>query len=298
LLDSHWPTFNAADPFALTPEEVHVINRLSAAFLNSEKLQRHIAFLYSKGSLYLRYNSNLLFHGCIPISNDGQLMALALDGTPRKGRELMDWLDAQARAAYFSKNAEEKSFGEDILWFLWAGRHSPVFGKTKMTTFERYFCADKELHHEPTNQYFSLRDREEFCSRILKEFDLSSKKSRIINGHVPVKVKKGESPIKAGGKLLVIDGGFARAYQEETGIAGYTLIASSHGMFLAAHPPFESTKKAIAEEIDVIPERFVVEKSAESIAIRDTDNGKSLLDQIRNLELLISAYQRGLVPAE
>lgn len=297
LLDSNWPTYNPSDPFALTAEELHVINRLGAAFSNSEKLQKHVVFLYSKGSLYLKYNSNLLFHGCIPVTNDGQFMDLALDGVPRKGRALMDWLDSQARAAYFSKDLEEKRLGEDILWFLWAGRHSPLFGKTKMTTFERYFCADKESRFEPKNQYFSLRDREEFCTRILKEFELFSKNSRIINGHVPVKVKKGESPIKAGGKLLVIDGGFARAYQEDTGIAGYTLIASSHGMFLAAHPPFESTKKAIAEEIDVIPERFVVEKSERSIAIHDTDIGKSLLDQIRNLELLILAYQRGLITA-
>lgn len=295
IRDSRLPTVNPRDPSALTPEEERVMTRLCAAFQNSEKLQKHMRLLFEKGGMYLCCNGNLLFHGCIPMNPDGSFQEFHLSGSPLKGKALLDWFDAAVRQGYFSRDAVERARGQDVMWYLWAGCDSPLFGKKRMTTFERYFIDEKETHHEPKNAYFDFRDDPTACGRILSEFGLNPHRGHIINGHVPVKVKKGESPVKAGGRLLVIDGGFAKAYQKETGIAGYTLIFSSRGMSLAAHHPFESTRKAIAEELDVIPQRFVVEANQESMRIRDTDIGRELRAQIENLTTLIGAYEAGFV---
>lgn len=301
LNDINFPTVNWKNPYELTIEEKVLVEKLKSSFLNSEKLQKHIRFLFAKGSIYLKCNSNLLYHGCIPVNEDGSFKKVQIGVSGRKysGKNYLDRLEILVREGYFYKNNyEAKLYGMDVTWYLWTGKDSPLFGKNKMTTFERYFIDNEETHVETKNPYFKLRDDETTCNAILNEFGLDPKYSHIINGHVPVKSKKGESPIKANGKLLVIDGGFSKAYQGQTGIAGYTLIYNSYGLLLVSHEPFESTQKAIEEEKDILSTTVVLEQEVERKRVGDTDVGLELKQQIHDLERLLDAYRKGVIKEE
>ena len=294
--DTDFPTIDPRNPYSLTPDEEQVMERIRQAFLKCEKLQKHVRFLYSNGGLYKVYNSNLLYHGCMPMDAEGNFLSVDVDGKDYQGKQLYDILDNYARKGYYAKNdPAEMRKAQDYIWYIWAGPNSPVFGKDKMTTFERYFIEDKETHKETKNAYYSLLDREDILNKILDEFELDTKKSHIINGHVPVELKKGESPIKCDGKLLIIDGGFSKAYQSKTGIAGYTLIANSHGMRLVAHEPFESMEAAVLHESDIFSDSTIIEVAPVRIRVSDTDIGRELKDQIKQLELLLQAYQDGII---
>jgi fructose-1,6-bisphosphatase-3 len=296
LNDTNFPTVDPKNPYKLTDEERELISKLKFSFLNSEKLQRHVRCLFSKGSLYFRYNSNLLYHACISLDKDGNFKKVKVMGNEYAGKEYIDKAERLAREAYFNKsNNQTKQYCLDYLWYLWCGADSPLFGKSKMATFERYFIDDKATHKEEKNSYYYFRDNEEICDMILREFDLDPEKAHIINGHVPVKTIKGESAIKANGKLLVIDGGFSKAYQPETGIAGYTLIYNSYGLQLVQHEPFESTQKAIEEGKDIISTSCILERTAYRMKIRDTDIGKELIEQIVDLQKLLEAYRKGII---
>lgn len=289
----HFPTVDPSAPWRLTEEEKITIDKLRYSFLKSEKLQRHIRFLFAKGGMYLAYNSNLLFHASLPMNQDGTFKTLNLNGLELSGKELLDKMDQWAREAYFDR--EKRNNRTDFLWYLWCHQDSPLFGKDKMATFERYFIDDKKPHKERYTPYFTIVTHEKTARMILEEFGLDPDKGHIVNGHVPVKTGKGESPIKANGKLLVIDGGFAKAYQNETGIAGYTLIYNSYGLQLISHEPFESVEKSITEGIDIRSTLSVVEKVVERQKISDTDNGELLKKQIYYLEMLLSAYRKGAI---
>lgn len=298
LNDTSFPTIDPKDPYKLTKEEMELVDKLKSSFLNSEKLQKHIKFLLSNGGMYLKYNSNLLYHGCIPVNEDGTFkkVKIGFSGREYSGKAYLDRLDTLVREGYFHENyPEAKLYGMDITWYLWTGTDSPLFGKDKMTTFERYFIDDKATHKENKNHYFKLEESEKMCRIIFEEFGLNPDTSHIINGHVPVKSKNGESPIKANGKLIVIDGGFSKAYQSTTGIAGYTLTYNSYGLLLVSHDPFESTQKAIEEEMDIHSTTMVLEKELERKRVKDTDNGKELMSQIKDLEMLLDAYRIGLI---
>ncbi len=294
--DTDFPTIDPKNPYALTPDEEQVMERIRQAFLKCEKLQKHVRFLYSNGGLYKVYNSNLLYHGCMPMDGEGNFLSVDVDGKDYQGKQLYDILDNYARKGYYAKNdPAEMRKAQDYIWYIWAGPNSPVFGKDKMTTFERYFIEDKETHKETKNAYYSLLDHEDILNKILDEFELDTRKSHIVNGHVPVELKKGESPIKCDGKLLIIDGGFSKAYQSKTGIAGYTLVANSHGMRLVAHEPFESMEAAVLHESDIFSDSTVIEVAPVRIRVSDTDIGRELKDQIKQLELLLQAYQDGII---
>ena len=294
--DTDFPTIDPKNPYALTPDEEQVMERIRQAFLKCEKLQKHVRFLYSNGGLYKVYNSNLLYHGCMPMDAEGNFLSVDVDGKDYQGKQLYDILDNYARKGYYAKNdPAEMHKAQDYIWYIWAGPNSPVFGKDKMTTFERYFIEDKETHKETKNAYYSLLDHEDILNKILDEFELDTRKSHIVNGHVPVELKKGESPIKCDGKLLIIDGGFSKAYQSKTGIAGYTLVANSHGMRLVAHEPFESMEAAVLHESDIFSDSTVIEVAPVRIRVSDTDIGRELKDQIKQLELLLQAYRDGII---
>ena len=296
LVDRNLPTVDPKNPYELTAQEQEVVERLHGAFAHSEKLQAHVKFLYSKGSIYNKYNSNLMFHGCIPMTDSGEFAEIDVLGPKLKGKKFLDLAEQIARSGYFAKKgSEERKRGNDFLWYLSFGPFSPLFGKSKMATFERYFTDDKELHKEIKNPYYKHIDNEETCIKIMLEFGLDPRQSHIINGHVPVKIRKGESPIKANGKLFVIDGGLSKAYQPETGIAGYTLIYNSHGLILASHEPFESRNKAIKEEIDIHSTKIVLEKVSERKMVADTDIGKEVQEQIADLEMLLAAFRKGII---
>ncbi len=297
LIDTNFPTLEEDDPYLLSPDEAMLVDKLMSSFRSSEKLRKHIRFLYAKGSMYLKYNSNLLYHGCIPLKEDGSFQEVPIRDSFFKGKELMDQLDRLVREAYFSKEKNEsKEYSLDMTWYLWCGKHSPIFGKDKMTSFEQYFIEDKATHKEIKNHYYQYN--EEYCVRIIQEFGLDPETSHIINGHVPVKAIKGESPVKANGKLLVIDGGFSKAYQKKTGLAGYTLIYNSYGLLLVSHEPFESTQKAIEEEKDIHSTIKLIEKPLASQKVIDTDLGKVFIEHITELKQLLTAYRRGLIQEE
>ncbi|WP_028828586.1 fructose-bisphosphatase class III [Proteocatella sphenisci] len=298
LNDNKFPTINPENPYELIPEERELVEKLKFSFLNSERLQKHVRFLFAKGSVYLKCNSNLLYHGCIPLNEDFSFKKVKIGATGREysGKIYLDRLEVLVREGYFYKNnPAAKLYGMDLTWYLWTGPESPLFGKDKMTTFERYFIDDKETHVENKTTYFKLQDNEDVCNMIFEEFGLNPETSHIINGHVPVKIKKGESPIKANGKLLVIDGGLSKAYQDTTGIAGYTLIYNSYGLLLASHESFESTQKAIEEEQDIISTTMVLEREVERKRVGDTDVGEELRTQIKDLEMLLDAYRKGVI---
>ena len=293
LSDTNFPTIDPEDPYRLTPEEEEIMNRLEHAFANCEKLQQHMRFLLTKGGLYKVYNDNLLYHGCVPLNEDGSLKDVEIYGKTYRGRELYDVLDSYVRKGFFALDENERQAGKDIMWFIWLHPDSPLFGKNKMATFERCFLADSETHVEKKNSYYFLIENEKVIDGILREFGLDPEKAHIVNGHVPVKRKDGESPIKCGGKVMVIDGGFAKAYQKETGIAGYTLIYNSYGLRLVAHEPFESTEAAIAKENDIHSETMVVQRVYDRYLVGDTDAGRELREQIADLERLLAAYRNG-----
>ena len=289
LLDTAFPTVDPKDPYAFTQEEEEIMKRLEKAFLHCEKLQRHMRFLLNKGSLYKVYNDNLLYHGCVPLTEDGKLKEIRLFGKSYGGKELYDVLDSYVRKGFFALDENERQDGKDIMWYIWLHPDSPLFGKDKMATFERYFLQDAETHIEKKNPYYSLLENEKVINQILEEFGLDPAVSHIVNGHVPVKRKDGENPVKCGGKVLVIDGGFSKAYQKETGIAGYTLIFNSYGLLLVAHEPFESTESAIAKEKDIHSETMIVKRVRERLLVGDKDIGEELKRQVKDLERLLVA---------
>ena len=296
LEDTDFPTVDPKDPYALSPEEDEVIDQLTAAFQRSEKLQRHVRFLYSKGGLYKAHNGNLLFHGCIPMTEEGGLMSFSIGCDDLSGKEFLDYAETTARRAYYAKpGSPERQFGMDFLWFLWAGRNSPIFGRDRMTTFERRLIKDESAWTEPKNAYYTYYQSPEVCDFLLKEFGLTEPHCHIINGHVPVKTKKGESPIKGGGKLLVIDGGFCRAYQATSGIAGYTLIYNSHNLRIVSHQPFSNRKEAIHNNLDIASTAVVFEQMESRIKVGQTDRGRQLQSQIDDLRDLLIAYKTGAV---
>lgn len=295
LLDKRFPTIDPQNPYALTEDEEFVMERLERAFLHSEKLQSHMRFLLNKGSLYKVYNNNLLYHGCVPLNEDGTFKVVNIFGKEYSGKGLYEVLESYVRKGFRSIDKDEKERGKDILWYIWLSENSPLYGKDKMATFERQLLAEKELHKEKKNAYYKLLENEAVADMIMDEFGLEKECRRIINGHVPVKTKDGESPIKCNGKVLVIDGGFSKAYQKTTGIAGYTLIYNSHGLVLAAHEPFESKEAAIESESDIHSTSTIVKQVAERKMVRDTDDGKVLAETIKDLEKLLEAYRSGRI---
>jgi fructose-1,6-bisphosphatase-3 len=295
LLDRHFPTITPGATSELTEAEETVVEKLKQSFLNSPVLQRHVRFLLSRGSMYLIYNGNLLYHGCVPMNPDGSFYIYQEKRKCYSVREYMSRFDQLVRQGYLASDPAQKRAGLDTMWYLWSGQQSPLFGKSKMATFERYFIADSATHAESKNPYYDYRDSEDTVRRILLEYGLNPKTAHIINGHVPVKVSKGENPLKAGGKLLVIDGGFARAYQAQTGIAGYTLIYNSYGFLLVSHKPFSTTQQAIEEEIDTHPDTEILETNSNRIRVIDTDQGKQTQERIAELKALVSAYRNGLI---
>ncbi len=296
LLDWDFPTVDPANPYELTEEENHVIGQLTDSFRNSEKLQKHIRFLYSKGGLYKIINGNLLFHGCIPMNPDGSLMTFTIGGKERRGKAFLDYAEKTARKAYYDKRgSEERQFGMDFLWWLWAGRNSPIFGRDRMTTFERRFIADESTWTEPKNAYYTYYQDPAVCEALLKEFGLEGSHCHIINGHVPVKAKKGESPIKGGGKLIVIDGGFSKAYQPTSGIAGYTLIYNSRHYRIVSHHPFPGKWNAIHKNDDIENDSEIFEKLETRMRVSQTDRGAELQTRVADLMMLLEAYRTGAV---
>ncbi len=293
LNDTDFPTFDPANPYTLTDEETEVLDKLKMSFVRSEKLKDHVEFLYNEGSMYLVHNANLMYHGCIPITEQGDFIEYDVRGKKYSGKALLDYFDVMSRKAYFSHCKDEKLEALDVMWYIWCGEFSPLFGKKKMATFERYFVNNKETHQETKNAYYELRSSEEICLKVLKEFGLEESFSHIISGHVPVKAAAGEIPIKAGGKLIAIDGGFSKAYQEQTGIAGYTLIFNSQGMVLVSHEPFESKARSIEEDLDVLPTTVFIEKDQPRMYVGDTDVGREMIDNIKALKALLSAYREG-----
>ena len=294
LLDSNFPTIDPRNPYKLTDMEKTVVERLQSAFEHCEKLQQHMNLLLNKGSLYKVYNNNLLYHGCLPMDETGKFLKVNIYGKNYSGKALYDVLETYVRKAYFAIDEVEREKGRDILWFIWSNQNSPLFGKDKMATFERYFLAEPETHAEKKNPYYSMLNDEKVMDRILKEFGLGQD-GHILNGHVPVLQSSGESPVKCGGKVLVIDGGFSKAYQAKTGIAGYTLIYNSYGMMLVAHKPFTSAEEAIANETDIHSERIMIEMAPHRMHVGDTDNGKALKERIEELKELLEAYRSGLI---
>ncbi len=296
LKDTNFPTIDFKDPYLLTEDEQNLVNYLNNAFIQNTRLQKHIKLLFTKGSMYLCYNSNLLFHGCILLNEDGNFKTLSIQNKNYTGKKLMDKFDQIVRQGYFSIEKEAKDYGKDIMWYLWTGVDSPLFGKSKMATFERYFLNEKELMKEVKNPYYKYREDVKVCNNILKEFGLNPEKSHIINGHVPVKSKLGESPVKSKGKLIVIDGGFAKAYQDVTGIAGYTLIYNSYGLILVEHKPFDSYLKSITDDEDMVSEKVFVKKAEKRKHVGDTDPGKKIKENIADLIELLNAFRRGIIP--
>ena len=287
MMDMEFPTIDPSDPLKLSEEEEELLHTLTLSFCHSALLHKHIKFLYSNGSMYKCCNSNLLYHGCIPMKEDGSFDEMAVNGKAYKGRALMDFIDKQVKKAYFLPDQDpEKEASRDFMWYLWSGAKSPVFGKDKMTIFEHYFVEDKEASRERMNPYYKLSVQEKYCDMILEEFGLTTTGSHIINGHVPVKIKDGETPIKAGGKLFIIDGGLSKAYQGKTGIAGYTLIFNSRDLALAEHKPFAPKKEST-------PKVSIVEKMRKRIMVADTDDGKELARRIEDLKELVAAYRKG-----
>lgn len=296
LLDTHFPTIDPENPYTLTDGEKDLIEKITSSFKNCRRLQKHVQFLYSKGSMFLTYNGNLLYHGCIPLHEDGTFMEMKLRGEKYAGRALLEQFEILTREAYVRPpGTKEKKYACDIVWYLWTGAISSLFGKSEMTTFERYFVAEKETHKEEKNPYYKLRNDEFICKQILEEFGLDGECGHIINGHTPIKEGKGESPIKASGKMLVIDGGFAKAYHKETSLAGYTLLFNSYGLQLVSHQPFTTKEDAIKNETDILSTRQVIEMEINRKRVRDTDIGAKLSEQAEDLKVLLDAYRNGLL---
>ena len=289
MLDMDLPTVDPKDPLKLTKEEEELVHNLCMSFKHSSTLHRHIRFIYSHGGMYKCCNSNLLYHGCIPMKENGEFDELNLNGIIYSGKRLLDYIEDAVKMAYFlPEDDASKEWYQDFMWYLWCGPKSPVYGKDNMATFEGYFVADKTVAKENMNPYYKLSEKEEFCDKILKEFGLPLEDSHIINGHVPVKLKDGESPIKGNGKLYVIDGGLSKSYQPKTGIAGYTLIFNSRHLALAEHKPFDRNHENT-------PKVTIVEKMQKRVMVADTDTGKMLAEKIADLKELVAAYRGGII---
>ena len=286
LTDTDFPTWDSERPYELSPEEKQVVEELKTAFLNSSRLQRHIRFLYDRGSMYRIFNGNLLYHGCIPLDASGNFDRVVLDGESYQGRMYLDYADAMARKAYYHRDAD----AIDFMWFLWSGRKSPLCGRN-IRTFEKMFIGDESIWHEESNPYYQFYKEERTCNMILREFGLYSEESHIINGHTPVRTMEGEQPVRAGGKLLVIDGGFCKDYHKKTGIAGYTLVYSSHGIQIKAHHPFESVYKALRENKDIDSDNQIIYTARSRILVKETDTGKEIQEDIEDLKLLMRRYR-------
>jgi fructose-1,6-bisphosphatase-3 len=294
--DCDFPTIDPRNPYQLTAEEQQVIDTLTDSFRHSEKLQKHVRFLYSKGGLYKIHNGNLLFHGCIPMTADGGLMSFTIGGIERSGKAFLDYAEKTARKAYYDKRGTpERQFGLDFLWWLWAGRNSPIFGRDRMTTFERRFIRDESAWVEAKNVYYTLYQDPTVCDMLLREFGLTGHHCHIINGHIPVKAKKGENPVKGGGKLIVIDGGFCRAYQSTSGIAGYTLIFNSRGLRIVSHQPFAGRWDAIHNNHDIANDSVIFERMESRVKIAQTDQGAAMKERVEDLMMLLDAYRTGAV---
>ena len=295
LRDTSFPTVDPADPAALNDDERLVLRKLVESFRQSERLQQHVEFLYAKGSVYHIENGNLLYHGVVPMTKNGSFAVERFEGHNYSGRGLMDYCDERARRGYFApEGSAARRSGQDFLWYLWCGKLSPLFGRSAMTTFERLYIADPATHEEVKDPYYTWYNEEAACRRILAEFGLPGT-SHIVNGHVPVREKSGESPIKGGGRLVVIDGGFCRAYHEKTGIAGYTLVYSSRTMSLRTHQPFVSAEKAVNENIDIVSQKNILETENHRILVEETDEGETLRERVHDLKQLVKAYQLGWI---
>ena len=295
LSDRHWPTVDPAGPGALADEEAAVVADLRSQFRHSPRLQEHIRFLYSYGNMFQVRDGNLKFHGCLPVDEQGEFLSVPVGGEVLAGPALLERYGQVAREAFFSDDPAARQAGQDALWYLWCGPHSPLFGRLRMTTFERYFVDDPATHVEPKEPYYALRDDEAFCRKVLAAFGADPEHGHIINGHTPVKVKKGERPLLANGKLIVIDGGMSEAYQPVTGIAGYTLIGNSHELLLAAHEAFTTSDEMIRHGLDVTPETERIETFSQRVRIADTDTGRELRGQLEDLQKLVDAYRRGVL---
>nr|NLD41575.1 fructose-1,6-bisphosphatase [Actinomycetales bacterium] len=296
LLDTNFPTIDPDDPSRLTPAEEELLRSIDGSFRQSETLRRHVDFLYANGGTYLRSNGNLLYHGCVPLTEDGEFDGITVDGTFYAGRDLFDYVERQMINAYYDRDdSEDHRRAVDFMWYLWVGALSPLFGKSKMATFENYFVADKAVRKEVYNHYYSLYEDPAICDKILTEFDVPTETGHIFNGHVPVKIKDGETPLKAGGKLYVIDGGISKAYQPKTGIAGYTLIFNSHHLALAEHTTFSEIENDMGS---YTPKITVTEEMPRRILMRDTDAGAVLQERIADLQQLRDAYRKGLLKEE
>jgi fructose-1,6-bisphosphatase-3 len=295
LRDKDFPTVDRSDPYRLTDEESRVMHYLKNAFMRSEKLQKHVAFLFEKGEMYTILNKNLLFHGCIPLDENGEFIKFECAGG-LSGRAFMDYCDRVARLGFFAKEGSaERQNGKDFLWFLWCGKNSPLCAREKITTFERLYIEDSATWVEPKNYYYNSWNDERVADKILAEFSLGGAGSHIVNGHIPIKSRKGEAPVKANGKLIVIDGGFCQAYQSTTGIGGYTLIYNAEGVRISAHEPFRGRENAIKNNVDIISDTVVFESSASKILVKDTDQGAVIQERIEDLSLLGKAYESGRI---
>ncbi len=286
-----FPTVDENNPFELTPDEKKVIDGLIHSFKNSDKIKKHLNFMFSKGSIYLCYNGNLLYHGCVPIDENGDFSVFVYKNKKYYGKAYMDFCEMKLRKAYKEKNNKLADFA----WFLWCSPASPLFGKKNMATFERMYIDDKDTHIEEKQPYFNLWNNEEICNKIMTEFGINHKNGHIINGHIPVKFKDGESPVKANGKLVLIDGGMSTIYRKQTGIAGYTLIYNSYGLAITSHSPFESINSIVEQNCEMVSQKYIVEKSGKRLLVQDTDNGKSLSGNIKDLETLMFLYESGVI---
>lgn len=293
MLDTNFPTIDPENPYELTPEEADVMKRLRTSFIHCEKLQRHVHLMLKRGSMYKIYNGNLLYHGCVPMNEDGSFAKVNVFGKEYSGKALYDVLESYVRKAFFSLDKEEREKGQDMMWYIWTAPNSPLYGRSKMATFERYFLDDKKMHHESKNAYYHLLDKTETADKILHEFGLKDGRVHIINGHVPVERMAGESPVKCNGKLILIDGGFSKTYRRKTGIAGYTLTYNSYGLTLSAHEPFDFSDSAVRDELDIVSHQEAVEYMDKRILVGDTDYGKRMMIRIDELKELIRAYQSG-----
>lgn len=295
LTDTFWPTLHGDDPNALSEDEQAVIDDLREQFQNSKRLDAHMRYLYSYGNMFQVQDGNLKFHGCLPVDEKGEFVPFTLGGDTLAGPALLERYEQLCRQAYFSADPEMRQEGQDAMWYLWCGQYSPLFGRKRMTTFERYFVEDEATYEEAKGAYYSLRNKESFCRKVLAAFGGDVEHGHIINGHTPIKVRKGESPLRANGKMIVIDGGMSEAYQPVTGIAGYTLISNSHGTLLAAHEPFTSAKEMVARGIDVTPHTELIDEFPRRLLIADTDTGRELRGQLDDLHKLVDAYRRGIL---
>ncbi|MBO5525664.1 MAG: fructose-1,6-bisphosphatase [Clostridia bacterium] len=295
LTDAYFPTVNPSDPYALSEGEKKLCEKIYSAFRSNEKLQRHADFLYARGSMFRIYNGNLLYHGCIPLNRDGSFMSATIGGQTVSGKALCETLELWARKARYSRKKEEKEYGLDVMYFIWSNERSPLYGKDKMTTFERYFLDDSSVKTEVKNPYYALIEDERVVRHIFEEFGIDFETGHIINGHMPVRRTKGESPVHLGGKVIIIDGGFSAPYQKVTGIAGYTLVSDSRLLKIIAHEPFVSTEEAIRTEKDMRSAVEIIAHANGRLRVADTDRGREMQERIQDLNELIVAYKSGTI---